>query len=76
MQLLNVIMVFQNAIQFDPDDAVAKRGLARCLKASFAVRNGSRACRERIERDDEVQNILNDPDIIDFVKGILIMAPL
>ena len=69
-------MVFQNAIQFDPDDAVAKRGLARCLKASFAVRNGSRACRERIERDDEVQNILNDPDVIDFVKGILIMAPL
>ena len=66
---------FQNAIQFDPDDAVAKRGLARCLKASFAVRNGSRACRERIERDDEVQNILKDPDVIDFVKGILIMAP-
>ena len=47
----------------------AKKGLERCLKASFVVRNGTKAQEERIYQNGNIKDAINDTQpIIDSLN--------
>jgi hypothetical protein len=49
------------SVRIDPDKIEPQEGLKRCLKASFAVRNGSSQSQIRVNH--HVKDILNDEDV-------------
>lgn len=52
---------FTMSVRIDPDKIEPQEGLKRCLKASFAVRNGSSQSQIRVNH--HVKDILNDEDV-------------
>jgi len=54
---------FQTALKIRPTSEEAKRGLKRCLKASFNVRNNPKQLKLRKVYNKELQEIVQDPKI-------------
>merc|ERR1711892_828461 len=55
---------YTTTLRIDPGDTTAKQGLERCLKASFVVRNGTKAQEKRIYKNEIIKDAINDTQSI------------